>query len=125
MVKVLLIDDEPLIAKMYAQALPPSEFTVVTVLHSDEAVEVAAREKPDIILLDIMMPEPNGVDVLRSLKSSETTKSITVVMLTNLKGKYDIEAAKAEGAADFWIKNDIEMNSLADKIKRTLQGRTL
>ena len=121
MIKVLIIDDEPLIAKMFAQALPSAEFQVTTVLHSDEALDVAQQHKPDIILLDIMMPEPNGMSVLDTLKAQEMTKAIPVIMLTNLSGKYDVETAKAHGALDYWVKNDIEVGSLGSRIQEVLK----
>ena len=122
MVKVLIIEDEPLIIKLYKQALDQSQFEVLSALNGDEGVELAKSQKPNLILLDVMMPEPNGMQVLENLKADEATKQIPVVMFTNLSGKFDVSFAKSKGALDYWVKNEIEPSKLGEKIKAMLQS---
>ena len=120
MIKVLTIEDEPLISKMYQKALGTVDFEVVVSTGSD-AIDLAKSTQPNIILLDIMMPEPNGIQVLEKLKSEEDTKNIPVVMLTNLSGKYDKSYALSKGAVDYWVKDEIKIDTLGGKIKTALQ----
>ncbi len=122
MVKVLIIEDEPLIIKLYKQALETAGFEVLSALNGDEGVELAKSQKPNLILLDVMMPEPNGMQVLENLKADEATKQIPVVMFTNLSGKFDVSFAKSKGALDYWVKNEIEPSKLGEKIKAMLQS---
>lgn len=121
MMKVLIIDDEPLMVKMYQRALHGEEFQVIPALGGDEGLEIAKTEKPNIILLDIMMPKPNGIEVLEALKADESTKGIPVIMLTNLSGKYDEAYALSKGADAYWVKDEITVETLGEKIKAVLK----
>lgn len=121
MIKVLIIEDEPLIVNMYQKALDVSEFEVSTATNGLDGLEIAKTMKPDIILLDIMMPEPNGIQVLESLKADESTKAIQVVMLTSLSGEYDVSLAISKGAVAYWVKTEIKLDSLGGKIKAVLK----
>lgn len=120
MIKVLIIEDEPLIADLYAKTLGKEEFDVEIATDGNEGLELAKTKAPDIILLDIMMPEPNGIQVLQALKSDDVTKSIPVVMLTNLSGKNDSSHAFSVGAMEYWVKNDIKSNELGSRVKQVL-----
>ena len=120
MIKVLIVEDEPLLSKMYTKALSPQEFQVTAVNNSTEGIEKAKLDKPDLILLDIMMPEPNGIQALHTLKSDPVTHDIPVVMLTNVSDKLDISYTTSQGAIDYWIKSEIDVETLGDKIKGVL-----
>jgi len=102
--------------------LETAGFEVLSALNGDEGVELAKSQKPNLILLDVMMPEPNGMQVLENLKADEATKQIPVVMFTNLSGKFDVSFAKSKGALDYWVKNEIEPSKLGEKIKAMLQS---
>jgi DNA-binding response OmpR family regulator len=120
MIKVLTIEDEPLISKLYQKSLSPNDFEVVVSTGGD-ALDIAKVQQPNIILLDVMMPDPNGIEVLKKLKSEEAAKNIPVVMLTNLSGKYDISYALSLGAVDYWIKDEIKIDTLGERIKAVLK----
>ena len=85
--KVLIIEDEDLIARMYEKTLTFDGFEVEVAIGGKDGLEKAVNFKPDLILLDIMMPEPDGMEVLETLKRKPDTSGIPVVMLTNLSGK--------------------------------------
>lgn len=116
MAKVLIVEDEPLVARMYQEALSFDKHEVEIAVGGKEGIEKALQGRPDIILLDVMMPELDGMQVLKTLKSKDDTKDIPIVMLTNLSGKYDKELAKKYGASDYWTKTDVDYRSLGKNI---------
>ena len=120
MAKILIVEDEPLVARMYQKSLSFDSHEVVTALGGKEGLQKVKSEKPDIVLLDIMMPEPNGMEVLERIMTDPETKHIPVVMLTNLSGKHDAELAKSKGAVEFWVKKDAQPKELGKKIEEIL-----
>jgi len=123
MIKILIIEDEPLVARMYEKTLKFGGFDVVTANGGDEGLEKAKSNKPDVILLDIMMPEPDGMKVLQSLKQDQATINIPVVVLTNLSGKHDAELALDRGASAYWVKKDTDAKSLGKKVQEIVGSK--
>jgi len=121
MPKVLIIEDEPLIARMYQKALGFDHFEVVSANGGSEGLQKVKSEKPDIVLCDVMMPEPNGMQVLEAIKADPETQNIPVIMLTNLSGKHDADLAIQKGAQDFWVKKDTDHRQLGAKLKAILE----
>jgi CheY-like chemotaxis protein len=121
MVKIVLVEDEVLVARMYESSLTYEGFNVVVAMNGKQAVEMIQTEKPDLVLLDIMMPEMSGMEVLEIIKSDAATKGIPIVMLTNLSGKHDVESALAKGAMEYWVKSDLRPRELSDKVKKILK----
>lgn len=80
--KILVVDDDEVLRRMVKSILEKEKFQVLQAADGWEGLEKANKEKPDLILLDIMMPEMKGLDVLRTLKANEATSSIPVIMLT-------------------------------------------
>lgn len=122
MIRILIIEDEPLVAQMYQKALAGNEFQVTIAIGGQEGIDMAKATKPDIILLDIMMPDPNGIEVLEKLKADETTRAIPVVALTNLSGKYDTAFTCSKGAVDYWVKSEVKLEEFGAKIKGVLRS---
>lgn len=114
--KVLIIEDEDLIARMYEKTLSFDGFEVEVAIGGKDGLEKAKSFNPDLILLDIMMPEPDGMEVLDTLKRQPDTNHIPVVMLTNLSGKQDAELALEKGAVEYWIKKEAKPRELGEKI---------
>lgn len=102
--KILLIDDEPYLVELMAVRLKSKGFESVTAVSGREGLEKAKREKPDLILLDILMPDMDGYQVLRCLREEEGTREIPVIMLTVKKWSEDIQRAIAGGAVDYIVK---------------------
>lgn len=118
MAKILIVDDEQPILKMYGAALTAHE--VITAENGTEAIDKAEKELPDLILLDIIMPQTNGLDVLEKLKESKETASIPVIILTNLPEEASADKARALGAKDYFVKAQFEPEKLAEKVKEML-----
>ncbi|MDD5251645.1 MAG: response regulator [Patescibacteria group bacterium] len=119
--KVLIVDDDAFLAGIYATKLELEGFEVASARDGEEGVKVALEEKPDLILLDVLMPKLDGFEVLKRLKSEETTKDIPVIMLTNLGQKEDVEKGISEGAVDYLIKAHFVPAEAVAKIKKVLK----
>ena len=122
MAKILIIEDDALISRMYKKALSFEGFEVAVARNGREGLEEAQRTSPELILLDIMMPKMNGLEVLQRLKADEKLKKIPVVVLTNLSGTQDAQKAKQLGAKDYLVKSEYKPKEIADKIKSMIGG---
>lgn len=118
MAKILIIDDEEPILKMYKDAL--SKHQVFTAKNGQEGLEKAEKESPDLILLDIIMPEVNGLDVLNKIKDNSNISAIPVVVLTNLPEEASKEKATQLGATDYLVKAENEPDVVADKVEKII-----
>lgn len=101
---VAIVDDDPTIVKVVRIILQANGFEVVEALNGTEALELVKREMPDIVLLDIMMPDMDGFEVLRLLKEDEETEGIPVVFLTAKTGADYVNRGLNLGAYDYIIK---------------------
>jgi CheY-like chemotaxis protein len=121
--KILLAEDDRLLSKAASAALRRRGFEVLTAADGEEALEMARRDGPDLILLDVIMPKLQGFEVLAHLKSDPATSAIPVVMLSNLAQPADVDEALRAGAVDYWIKADLRGDQLAAKAASALEAR--
>ena len=120
-IKVLLADDDFMIVKMYQRKFNFDDFFLMTAFNGREAMEKIKKNRPDIVLLDIMMPKMSGLEVLRAVKSNKELCDIPVVMLTNLGDRQeDIEKCKEIGATDYWVKANTSLAEISKRIKKIL-----
>lgn len=106
MKKILIVDDQLEVRELVQVTLEIGDYQILTAENGKEAIEMAQREHPDIILLDIMMPgsDVDGLEACRRLKSDTTTEDITIVMLSAKGQDDDIEVGRAAGADDYFTK---------------------
>lgn len=102
--KILVVDDEPHILTLLESRLKAYGFSVITASNGTSCLNKAQSDNPDLIILDVMMPELNGFEVCRKLKENKKTKDIPVVMLTVLTQEEDVTKGLAQGAACFLSK---------------------
>jgi CheY-like chemotaxis protein len=124
MAKVLIVEDDPLISRMYQKIFTFEKFDVDVAANGEEALSKVTVFNPELILLDVMMPKMNGLQVLEKLKTLDATKAIPVVMLTNLAGQQDAETAIAKGAVKYIIKSEYEPKQVVEMVKEVLAGYT-
>lgn len=120
---VLIVDDNPQnleLLEVYCEGLEETE--VITATNGIEAMELIARDKPDLILLDIMMPRMSGFEVCKQLKSNPETRDVIVVMVTALNETADVERA-AECGADDYLSKPIDRIALLDLVNTLLQSK--
>lgn len=114
--KILIIDDEKALLTMYEDKMKTEGFEVVTAADGEEGLQKAIDTKPDVILLDIIMPKVNGLDVLKNFKSNEATKHVPVYLLTNIP-EVSAEKGKELGAAGYLFKAETEPGKLVEFLK--------
>ncbi len=101
---IVIVDDESDMAKLLKMDLELEHYHVAFALNGREALELIKKVKPDLVLLDISMPEMDGYEVLEKLKASESTKGIPVIMLTAKGLEQDIQKGLKLGADDYIVK---------------------
>lgn len=120
MQRILLVEDEAALQMTLGSALRREGFEVVSALNGDEAIRLAQSEKPDIILLDLILPQQSGFDVLQALKRESATRAIPVIVLTNLEGVVDVDRALELGALAYLVKANYEIADVIAKVRRVL-----
>jgi DNA-binding response OmpR family regulator len=113
--KVLVVEDEKMISDMYKTKFEMGDYKVIQASDGREGLDMAKEMKPDIILLDIIMPKLDGFVVLQELKKDTATKDIPVILLTNLGQEDDVKKGKELGADDYFVKAN---HSPADVVKK-------
>lgn len=118
--KVLVAEDDNFLQKIYQKKLEHEGFTIITANNGIEAVEKTKSELPNIVLLDLMMPQKNGFDALAEIKNDPATKEIPVIVLSNLSQESDIEKVMKLGASDYLIKSNLSLENVLGKIQEHL-----
>ncbi len=119
--KVFIVEDDQMICTMYKTKFEADGFECLTSNTGGDTLEIAKKEKPDIIMLDIILPQLDGFSVLEDLKKDGATKSILVVMLTNLGTDEDKTKGEKLGATDYLVKASLTPAQISAKIKEYLK----
>ncbi len=120
MKKVLFIEDEAALQEAVGEFLRQKGYNVLKALDGEVGIRLPEIEKPDLILLDLVLPKKEGFEVLKALKANDETKDIPVIVLTNLEGVKDLERAMAAGATTYLIKTQYSLEEVFDKIKEII-----
>lgn len=112
LIKVLIVEDNPFMMRMYGRYFQSAGFAVVTANDGIEAVQTATEQRPQIILMDVMMPKQNGLDALKALKADAQTKDIPVVMLSAYEEDDLMQAALQAGANRYLLKGSLEPDAV-------------
>jgi len=119
---ILLVEDDAMVVRMYQRKLEHDGFKVNLAFNGEEGLAAVKKERPDLILLDVMMPKMNGIDTLKALKADKSTKDIPAIILTNLgDNSEDVEKCKALGAADYLVKANVSLPQLVEKIRQYIK----
>jgi DNA-binding response OmpR family regulator len=119
--RILLVEDDDALASVYETRLQAEAFDVRRVSNGEEALATALSYKPDLVLLDVMMPKVSGFDVLDILRNTPETANLKVIMLTALSQDSDKQRAEALGADDYLVKSQVVIADVVDRIKQHLQ----
>lgn len=117
---ILLVDDDLTLREMYEERLKTEGFNIIQATNGEEAIAKARETKPNVILLDIMMPKINGFDVMKELKADADTKGIPIIVLTALIQDVDRVQGKKLGAADYIVKSETMPGEVIAKIRNAI-----
>ncbi|HEU4715740.1 MAG TPA: response regulator [Candidatus Saccharimonadales bacterium] len=118
--KILLVEDDTALAAVYKSRLELEGFEIHEVNNGEEALSAAIQFKPDLILLDAMMPKISGFDVLDILRNTPDTAGIRVIMLTALSQPKDKERAESLGVDDYLVKSQVVIGDVVERIRHHL-----
>ncbi|MEK7626871.1 MAG: response regulator [Patescibacteria group bacterium] len=118
--KILLVEDEPMLSNLLRQRLEKENFKVTAAHDGNEAIKFLKQEKPDLILLDIILPKMSGFEIMEIMKSDPTLQAAPVVVVSNLGQDSDIERGQSLGAIGYFIKANLSIEDLVSKIKEFL-----
>ena len=121
--KILLVEDEDFLLELYETKLEQAGYEVIKASNGSQGLSLAQLEKPNLILLDILMPEVDGYEMLRRLKADAKTKNIPVIIFSNLSQKAEIEKGLKLGASDFIIKTSVTPSELAGRVREFLSKK--
>lgn len=122
--KVLYVEDESFFGSIISKKLEESEYTVYVAVNGTEGLKAAQENQYDLILLDLILPELGGFEVLERLKADPNTKNVPVVILSNLSSEADKIKAKELGARAFYVKINAMPSEILALVERIVSGKS-
>ncbi|MFH1509004.1 MAG: response regulator [bacterium] len=119
--KILIIEDEADLLEIYNKKLTESNMEVVTAKDGKSGIEMANKERPNLIILDLMLPEMHGFDVLAEIKKDDNLKDTPIIILTNLNHSLDEKKGYNLGVAEYLIKVQTDVSQLPEIIRKHLK----
>jgi len=119
---VLIIEDDEMLLRALYLAFLHSGFTIATAEDGETGLRMTERLKPDLVLLDLLLPKMSGFDYLKAVKSNQETKATPVIILSNLGDKDDMEKSLALGARDYFVKANTDLSVLLKKVNDILKA---
>lgn len=118
---ILIIEDDKFLRQLISQKLSKEGYEIIEAVDGEEGAEKVKETKPDLVLLDLILPGIDGFEVLSQIKRDEALNSIPVIILSNLGQREDIERGVNLGAADYLIKAHFTPGEIIEKIRRILK----
>lgn len=115
--RILLVEDDDALANVYMMRLRAEGFDIKRVANGEDALAAAKEHKPDLVLLDAMMPKVSGFDVLDILRNTLETANLKIIMLTALSQETDKQRAQGLGVDDYLVKSQVVISDVIDRIK--------
>jgi len=119
--KILIVEDDKFVRELIFQKLAEEKFDVFAAKDGEEGVEKAESEKPDLILLDLILPGIDGFEVISRIRKNKTIESIPIIILSNLGEKGDVDRGIKLGANDYMIKAHFTPKEIVEKIRGILK----
>lgn len=120
---ILIVEDDEFFSGLVAQKLNQAGFEVLIARSGQEAFDIMSEKVPALMILDLMMPEMDGFEVIKKIKKDEKLKGFPVVVLSNLGQREEVDKAMALGADDFLIKVNFTLDEIVEKIKGMLEKK--
>jgi len=117
----MLVEDDEFLAELYATKLKLENYEVALATDGEKGLKMIKEKKPDLILLDIILPKMDGFEILKAIKNEKELKDIPVILLTNLSQKDEVKKGLDLGANDYLIKAHFMPSEVVKKIKQTIK----
>ena len=117
---ILIIEDEEALLDALAEVFDQENFNTLKAKDGEEGLKLALKEHPSLILLDILLPKLNGIDLLKKLRADKWGKKAEVMLLTNLSDTKDVADALTHGVHNYFVKTDIDIDDVVNKVKARL-----
>jgi CheY-like chemotaxis protein len=121
---ILIVEDEVVLSNIMRVRLEDEKYKVTLVENGQDALRVLEKDIPDVILLDLIMPDMDGFEFLKEIKNVPAYQNIPVIVSTNLNQEEDISRVKSMGVTDYVVKSDVTMTQLADKVTEIVKRKT-
>ena len=118
--KILLVEDDEVLASVYRARLEMEDFEVMEVHDGEQALTAALRYRPDLMILDAMMPKISGFDMLDILRNTPETMNLQIIMLTALSQESDRERAEKLGVDEYLVKSQVMISDVIEKVREHL-----
>lgn len=118
--KILIVEDEPRLVEVLSDQLKDAGFSVLIARDGEQGLAAALEHKPDLVLLDLLLPKVEGITMLKQLRSRENGKNTPVMILTNLSDTKNVNEALKYGAYNFLVKANWDVDSIVEEIKTRL-----
>ncbi len=118
--KILLVEDDEVLASVYRARLEMEDFEVMEVHDGEQALTAALKYRPDLMILDAMMPKISGFDVLDILRNTPETMNLQIIMLTALSQESDRERAEKLGVDEYLVKSHVMISDVIEKVREHL-----
>ncbi|MFQ5931322.1 MAG: PleD family two-component system response regulator [Nitrospiraceae bacterium] len=122
--KVLLVDDDPLFLRYLTRLFPRKEYEVLTVSSGEEALEQARRLRPDLVILDLDMPDPDGIETCKLLKAEEATRQIAVIILTAMES-LELNQMAFDAGAQAMVLKSMNRERLLNIVEVVIQSKSV
>jgi len=116
--KVLIIEDDAFFRELISKKVTESGFEFMSAVNGEDGVKKVEKDKPDLILLDLLLPNMDGFEVLSRIRQESGSSDTPVIILSNLDRKEDIDKGLKVGANDYLIKSQIDIDEIVEKIKK-------
>lgn len=120
--KILIVDDEKDMREVLEEKFITCGFSVVSAENGKEGLEKSLEEHPEVILLDIMMPEMDGIEMLSRLRQDQWGQNVPVILLTNISDMRKIEEAQKMGIQEYMLKAEWKMAQIVDRVKEIVNA---
>ena len=118
--RILLVEDDRFLRRACEASLRQRGLNVTTAADGEEGLRLARSERPDLILLDMLMPKMSGLEVLRALRSGEATRAVPVLVLSNSSRDQDIADVNSLGVCGYFVKSNLSLQELGELVERVL-----
>lgn len=118
--KILVVEDDIFISDIYQVKFTQEGFEVAVAVNGLEALKILDNFRPDIILLDIIMPQMDGIETLKKIKNNDKLKNIPIIMLTNISEKEKVEESEEMGVNDYLVKSQFTPSEVVEKVNALL-----